>query len=151
MHLLIQRVKQAKVWVEGQDEDKACRIERGLLIFIGLEKGDGLSQVKAAVQKLLGLRVFEDKAKKINLSAESIKGSYLVISQFTLCANFKKGKRPSFEQAMPPENACKLYESFCHLLQKESGCDVQQGFFGEHMEVKLLNDGPFTFALHFGP
>lgn len=143
MRAVIQRVKEASVDVEGYTIGK---IADGLLVLLGVEAGDEETDLKYIYQKTTGLRVFHDEAGKMNLSVSDVGGELLVVSQFTLLGDVRKGKRPSFTASAEPEKARKLYEAFCDLARKD-GFSVATGEFGAHMEVKLLNDGPVTILL----
>ena len=143
MKAVVQRVKNASVTIE----DKLySSIEQGYLILFGAEKGDTKEQADWLANKVSVLRCFSDENGKMNLSIQDINGEMLIVSQFTLCADIKKGTRPSFDKAMEPEEAKELYEYFV-LKVKENNIPVQTGVFGAHMEVKLLNDGPVTFVI----
>lgn len=143
MRAVIQRVKEAFVAVEGCTIGK---IADGLLVLLGVEAGDEETDLKYIYQKTTGLRVFHDEAGKMNLSVSDVGGELLVVSQFTLLGDVRKGKRPSFTAGAEPEKARKLYEAFCDLARKD-GFSVATGEFGAHMEVQLLNDGPVTILL----
>jgi len=143
MKALIQRVKYASVKVEGESVGE---ISRGLLLFLGLEKGDGGLGSKKLLDKVLAYRVFPDEQGKMNLSLKDISGELLIISQFTLVANTKKGLRPSFSEGAAPEQGKILYEGFVKLALA-SGLKVATGEYGADMAVELLNDGPVTFML----
>ncbi len=148
MRFVIQRVKQAKVSVEGQTIGK---IEQGFLVLAGISNADieGDSPEKTAdkmVKKLLGLRIFSDEDDKTNLDLKTVAGQLLIISQFTLYADCRKGNRPSFTNAAPPEAAKALYEYILKKCRQEIPI-VESGSFGAHMEVTLTNDGPFTIIL----
>lgn len=140
MRAVVQRVSQASVTVAGQITGQ---IERGLLVLLGVGQGDGEREVDWMAEKLVGLRIFEDQAGKMNRSLADIGGSMLVVSQFTLYGDCKKGRRPSFIDAAPPELAEQLYESFVAAVRSR-GIDVATGRFREHMHVALVNDGPVT-------
>ena len=143
MKLVIQRVKNASVEV---DQNIVGEIDKGFLVLIGIKTGDTKEQADYLVKKLCKLRVFTDENDKMNLSLKDIRGEILVISQFTLYADCKKGNRPSFTDAGKPEHANKLYEYFIEEVKKyEIG--VQHGIFGAHMKVSLTNDGPVTIIL----
>lgn len=144
MKACIQRVSFASVKVDGEIVGK---IEQGLLILLGVVKEDTREQAELLAQKTANLRIFCDQNDKINLSLLDIEGGALAISQFTLCANTKKGNRPFFEYAMEPSGACELYEYFCECLEKCGVKCVQKGVFGANMAVELLNDGPVTINL----
>lgn len=143
MRAVIQRVKEASVAVEGRTIGK---IAEGLLVLLGVEAGDEETDLKYIYQKTTGLRIFQDEDGKMNLSVSDVGGELLVVSQFTLLGDVRKGKRPSFTASAEPEKARKLYEAFCDLA-REDGFSVATGEFGAHMEVKLLNDGPVTILL----
>ena len=143
MRAVIQRVKEASVAVEGRTIGK---IAEGLLVLLGVEAGDEETDLKYIDQKTTGLRIFQDEDGKMNLSVSDVGGELLVVSQFTLLGDVRKGKRPSFTASAEPEKARKLYEAFCDLA-REDGFSVATGEFGAHMEVKLLNDGPVTILL----
>jgi D-tyrosyl-tRNA(Tyr) deacylase len=141
---LLQRVLDASVSVDGSVHSS---IGRGLLILLGVSTSDADAQVEALARKVAGLRIFDDAAGKTNLSCEDVGGEYLVVSQFTLCADLSKGKRPSFEAAMRPPESQRLYERFCTRLAELSGRPVRTGLFGASMVVSLRNDGPATYGL----
>lgn len=143
MKLVIQRVKYAGVDVEGRE---VSRIGEGLLILIGISKEDDGTQIEWLAKKAVELRIFEDEQKKINLSLKDIDGEILLVSQFTLYGNCKKGRRPDFLDAAQPEKAEKMYLDFAEAL-KQNGIIPKLGEFGEHMNITLLNDGPVTIIL----
>lgn len=143
MKAVVQRVKSACVEVDGQTVG-SC--ERGFLILLGVAQDDGLQQAERLWSKILKLRIFDDAAGKANLSLTDIDGQVLVVSQFTLLANCKRGNRPSFTQAAPPDQARQLYETFVDLARKDV-LHVGTGVFGAMMDVSLVNDGPFTICL----
>ncbi len=143
MKAVIQRVTSASVTVEGE---VGGQIGQGILILLGVEKGDAEPQADWLVEKICGLRIFSDDAGKMNLSAQDIGGSLLVVSQFTLAGNCTKGKRPSFDTAAPADEGKRLYEYFVSAV-KQTGVPVETGIFQADMQVSLVNDGPVTFIL----
>lgn len=143
MKLVIQRVANAQVEV---DEKTVGKINKGYLVLFGVKEGDTIKQADALADKLCKLRVFEDENEKMNLSINDIDGELLIVSQFTLYANCKKGNRPSFVEAMKPKEANEIYEYFVEKC-KEKVRKVEKGVFGAHMKVSLLNDGPVTIVL----
>ncbi len=143
MRALIQRVAQAKVEVDQQCIGK---IDQGLLVFIGVEKGDRAEDADRLLKKLLAYRIFADAEDKMNLSVTDIKGGLLLVSQFTLAANTQKGLRPSFSSAAPPAEGEALYNYFVEQARNLHPV-VATGRFGADMKVELLNDGPLTFLL----
>jgi D-tyrosyl-tRNA(Tyr) deacylase len=146
MRAVVQRVSRAEVRVEGAI---AGSVGRGLLVLLGVAAGDGEEEARFLAGKVAGLRVFDDSAGKMNLSVAEVGGGVLVVSQFTLLADVRKGNRPSFGGAAPPEDAKALYQRFCALL-REKGLEVAAGVFRAHMEVELVNDGPVTILLDSG-
>ncbi len=142
---LIQRVKKASVRIDSQ---LYSQINEGILIFLGVEKGDEKSNADKLAEKLVKLRIFEDENGKMNKSVQDINGSILVVSQFTLAGDCKKGTRPSFDKAELPQKANELYEYFISKL-KSMNIPTQTGSFGAMMDVELINDGPVTFMLEF--
>ena len=142
MIALLQRVSRSSVRVDGEE---IARIGKGLNILLGILKGDGEEEIEKLCRKIVTLRIFPDELGRMNRSIEEIGGEVLVISQFTLAGNLRKGRRPSFDNAMPPGEAKELYELFCQRLS--SSVPVQTGRFGAMMEVEILNDGPGTFIL----
>lgn len=143
MRALIQRVSRAEVRV---DNEVVGAISKGILVLLGAGHGDGQSEVEYLVNKICGLRIFEDDAGKMNLSVEDVGGSLLVVSQFTLYGNTRKGRRPSFVDALEPNAAAALVERFIELARGR-GMTVASGVFGAHMEVELVNDGPVTLMI----
>lgn len=144
MRALLQRVLDASVGIEGAVHSS---INRGLLILLGVTTTDGEAQVEALAKKIAGLRVFDDAQGKTNLSCEDIGGEFLVVSQFTLCADLSKGKRPGFELAMRQPGSEQLYLKFCERLAALTARPVKTGKFGASMVVSLRNDGPATYWL----
>lgn len=143
MKVVVQRVTQAEVSCEGF---APSHIEKGFLALVGIMQGDDEEACKRIAKKLCGLRIFEDENGKTSLSLNDVGGSLLIVSQFTLCADCKKGYRPSFSSAAPPDEARRLFD----LFTDECGSyinDVKTGFFGGDMKVSLVNDGPFTIVL----
>jgi D-tyrosyl-tRNA(Tyr) deacylase len=148
MRVLLQRVSRAEVRVvEGKGEPRATgRIGRGFVVLVGFTHPDDVEQLEWMADKVLGLRVFADADDKMNLALAEVGGSLLVVSQFTLYGDARKGRRPSFIDAARPETAIPLYERFVALL-RERGATVETGEFGAMMEVELVNDGPVTLWL----
>lgn len=144
MRALIQRVKNAKVTVEEKVEGE---ISQGYLIFLGVASEDTKKDCERLADKIAGLRIFSDENDKINLSLKDVSGEILVVSQFTLYADCRKGNRPSFVNAAKPELAEELYEYFVKICKERITERVETGVFGADMKVELLNDGPFTVLL----
>ena len=140
---VIQRVANASVSVDGSI---ISLINKGLLVLAGIEKGDTSADIEYSVKKITELRIFEDDAGKMNLSVIDVSGEILAVSQFTLLGNVQKGRRPGFDNAMPPETAKTMFDDFVKMLSK-SISTVKTGSFGAHMEVSLINDGPVTFVI----
>ena len=143
MKAVIQRVRSASVSIDGKE---ISIINKGLLVLIGVEKDDSSEDLDYLVKKTVGLRIFKDENVNMNLSISHVGGEVLVVSQFTLCADTHKGRRPSFIHAAPPEMAENMYQKFCEKLGAE-GIPVQTGKFGTMMDVELVNDGPVTIIL----
>ena len=143
MKVLIQRVKRASVTIDNKLYSK---IDKGILALVGIEKSDTIEQVQKMAKKLSGLRIFPDENDKMNRSILDIHGEMLIVSQFTLCGDCKKGTRPSFEKSAAPDIANKLYEDFVKEIQNY-GIKTETGVFGAMMDVELINDGPVTFML----
>ena len=144
MRFVIQRVSRASVTVEGK---QIGAIEQGFLVFIGVCQEDTREIADKMIKKLIGLRIFSDSEDKINLSLQDVDGSLLLISQFTLYANCRKGNRPSFTEAGKPDFANEMYEYIISECKKQIP-NVQTGIFGAAMKISLVNDGPFTIILN---
>jgi len=145
MRVIIQRVSKASVTIENKIK---CKIDKGLLILLGIEDADGFEDIEWLCGKISKLRIFGDENGAMNLSIKEIlDGDLLVVSQFTLHASTKKGNRPSFIKAAKPEIAIPLYEKFILQLEKDLGKKVQSGNFGAYMKVELINDGPVTISI----
>ncbi len=142
---LIQRVSQASVDVDNQ---QISAIGKGILLLLGVEKEDSAEQVEKLAQKICQYRIFSDEDGKMNLNVQQVGGSVLVVSQFTLVADTKKGNRPGFSRGASPEHGEKIYQNVIAALQGK-GVDVQTGQFGADMQVSLVNDGPVTFQFQF--
>ena len=143
MRACVQRVSQASVTV---DRDVISRIDTGFLVLVGVEKEDSDSDVRYLADKLLGLRIFDDDDGKMNRSIADVRGAMLIVSQFTLCGDVRKGRRPSFIDAAEPEEGERLYESLVRRI-REAGIETQTGRFRTHMNVALVNDGPVTILI----
>jgi D-tyrosyl-tRNA(Tyr) deacylase len=143
MKVLIQRVKQASVIVNKQE---VASINHGLLLFVGICKDDDDAVIKKMAHKVANIRLFSDENDKMNLNINQVNGEILSVSQFTLCANHKKGNRPSFDLAKNPVDAKAMFEDFNSYL-KEHDVQIQSGVFQEHMNVMINNDGPVTIHL----
>ena len=143
MRLVVQKVSQSSVKIEGEI---VGAIDNGYMVLVGITNGDDELLVEKMVDKLVNLRIFEDENDKLNLSLLDVGGSVLSISQFTLYANCKKGRRPSFIDAAKPDISSPLYDFFNKKLE-EKGINVERGVFGAMMEVSLINDGPVTIIL----
>jgi D-aminoacyl-tRNA deacylase len=141
MRAVIQRVTRATVAI---DQQTVSRIGRGLLVLVAVEPADSHEDIGWLAGKVARLRIFGDDQGAMNRSVQEIDGDVLVVSQFTLFASTRKGNRPSFMNAAPPDQANRLYEQFCEQLELETAKKVQRGVFGADMEVELLNDGPVT-------
>ena len=144
MRAVIQRVSEASVTVDGHVTGS---IQTGLLILLGVAPTDTEAQCQWMAKKLAHLRIFEDAQGKMNLSLLDTEGGALVVSQFTLYGDTRKGRRPNFMGAAPPAIANPLYERFCAVLETQGVSRVERGVFGAHMDVRLLNDGPVTLVL----
>jgi D-tyrosyl-tRNA(Tyr) deacylase len=144
MKLVIQRVSQASVRINGEVH---ARINKGLLLFIGIEEKDDTNDADYLASKCVSMRIFEDQEKKMNLSLTDISGDLLIVSQFTLHASTKKGNRPSFMKAAKPEAAIPLYEYFIDKMKSSINRKIKTGIFGAYMEIDLINDGPVTILM----
>lgn len=144
MRAVIQRVTHAAVKV---DQQVTGQIQKGLLVFVGIEDADTAEDLEWLSNKITNLRIFDDEAGVMNCSVKEINGDILLISQFTLHASTKKGNRPSYIKASKPEIAIPIYEKMILQLQKDLGKNIQTGVFGADMKVELLNDGPVTIVI----
>ena len=144
MRVVIQRVSEASVTIEGKVKSA---ILKGLLVLVGFESSDTDEDIDWTCKKIIQLRIFDDPNGVMNLSVKEIYGEILVVSQFTLHAKTKKGNRPSYIQAAPPEISVPLYNLFVKILSENLGSEVQTGEFGAHMMVGLVNDGPVTIII----
>ncbi len=147
MRLVLQRVSEARVEVEGRTVGE---IGRGLLVLVGAESGDTAAQAEEAARRVVGLRIFEDAAGKMNLAIGDVGGAILAVSQFTVLADLSRGRRPGFEKALRPEAAKPVYEHFCAAAEI-AGIRVERGIFGAYMKVSLVNAGPATFVVDVKP
>ena len=149
---LVQRVLEAQVRICDEDGIWApvASIEHGLLVLVGVERGDNAGQADALVQRLLNFRVFDDEQGRMNLDVGEVGGELMIVSQFTLAADTRKGRRPGFSTAAPPEQALPLFDHLVAAIRARHP-DIQTGRFGEHMRVSLVNDGPVTFRLDVPP
>lgn len=144
MRLVIQRVSEASVTIEGK---KKSQIEQGLLILIGIAEDDSSEDIDWLVKKVLNMRIFDDENGVMNKSVNDVNGDIIVVSQFTLMASCKKGNRPSYIKAARPEISIPLYEEFCFKMSGALGKEVGTGTFGADMKVALINDGPVTICI----
>lgn len=144
MKTVIQRVSSASVTI---DSKVVADIQKGLLVLVGIEDADNQEDINWLTAKIANIRIFEDENQVMNLSVKDVDGDVIVVSQFTLHANTKKGNRPSYIKASKPEVAIPLYENFVNTLELELGKKVQTGVFGADMEVGLINDGPVTIVI----
>ena len=144
MKTVIQRVSSASVTI---DSELVANIDNGLLVLVGIEDADSQEDINWLTAKIANIRIFEDENQVMNLSIKDTEGDIIVVSQFTLHANTKKGNRPSYIKASKPDVAIPFYESFVQQLEKELGKKVQTGVFGADMKVSLINDGPVTIVI----
>ena len=144
MRIVLQRVKNASVTVDGE---RISEIGPGLLLLVGIASGDDESAADWLVEKVAGLRIFADESGRMNLGVRETGGEILAVSQFTLFADTRKGRRPSFVEAAPPEKAEPLFDYFCERLRAAGAATVETGRFGATMDVALTNDGPVTIIL----
>jgi D-tyrosyl-tRNA(Tyr) deacylase len=144
LRVVLQRVKEASVTVAGEE---ISSIEQGLLLLVGVATGDGEPEADWLAEKVAGLRIMADEEGKMNLSIRDTGGAVLAVSQFTLLADTRKGKRPSFVGAAPPDEATRLFDYFCEGLRTAGITRVETGRFGAMMDVALVNDGPVTIVL----
>lgn len=147
MRVVLQRVRRASVTVGGE---RIGAIDRGYLLLVGIGAGDTEGETERMAEKIVNLRLFPDDQGKTNLALGDVRGQILVVSQFTLYADTRKGRRPSWVDAAPPETAAHLVAAFSDALEAR-GVTVRRGEFGAHMDVELLNDGPFTLVLEGDP
>ncbi len=143
MKAVWQRVARASVSVDGKE---VASIGRGCLVFVGVEKDDTEKDVQFMADKCMNLRVFSDDANRLNLSIRDVGGEMLIVSQFTLCGNCRKGRRPSFVNAAPPDMGRKFYDLLCDTIEQQ-GIPVKRGIFQADMKVMLVNDGPVTLII----
>jgi D-aminoacyl-tRNA deacylase len=144
LRIVLQRVKEASVTVEG---DRISAIGPGLLLLVGVARGDGEPEAEWLAEKIAGLRIVGDEEGKMNRSVKDTDGAVLAVSQFTLLADTRKGRRPSFVEAAPPDEATRLFDYFCERLRTAGVTRVEKGRFGAMMDVALVNDGPVTIVL----
>jgi len=144
MKIVVQRAKNAKVFVDGE---VIGAIDKGLMLLVGITHEDTVEEAKYCAKKIANLRIFEDEEQKLNLSVKDIGGNILSVSQFTLYGNTEKGNRPSFIEAARPEFAEPLYLEFNNILRSEYDLQVETGIFGAMMEIEFTNDGPVTLVV----
>ena len=147
MKMVIQRVSRAEVRVKGE---VVGRIGAGLAVLVGLERGDGEQQIERAARRLATLRIFSDDEGRMNRGLDEVGGAVLAVSQFTLAGSIRKGRRPSFDRALPGDAAEPVFDRFLELLREE-GVTVETGVFGAMMDVELINDGPVTLIWEDAP
>jgi len=144
MKIVLQRVSEARVLV---DDVQTGTIEQGLMLLVGIHEDDDRQQMEWLADKIVKLRVFDDKDGKMNLSVQEVEGEILVVPQFTLYGDYESGNRPSYFEAAGPDKAKKLYQEMVEYLQDNSDLNVETGEFGAHMDVQLRNDGPVTLVM----
>ncbi|MEC7548571.1 MAG: D-aminoacyl-tRNA deacylase [Bacteroidota bacterium] len=144
MRAVIQRVSYARLFI---DDEVYSKINKGLLILIGVENNDRINDIKWLAKKICEMRIFSDSNKKLNLSVRDILGEIMVVSQFTLLASTKKGNRPSYIKALKPKEAIKVYNNFIAELEKTFMKKIKTGLFGKEMKIELENDGPVTIII----
>ncbi|UCH85821.1 MAG: D-tyrosyl-tRNA(Tyr) deacylase [Candidatus Latescibacterota bacterium] len=144
MRAVIQRVSRASVSVDGE---RIGAIDRGFLVLVGFTGTDTEDVIRWMARKIISLRVFEDEDGKMNRDLRAVGGRVLVVSQFTLYGDCRKGKRPGFDKSAPPDAAATMYDFFVQVLRDEAGFEIEAGEFQAHMDVDLVNDGPVTFIL----
>ncbi|MBT9130113.1 MAG: D-aminoacyl-tRNA deacylase [candidate division WS2 bacterium] len=145
MRVVVQRVKSASVIVEGQ---VVSEIARGILVFVSIEEGDEEKDLSYIAQKVLNLRIFENDLGKFDKSVLEIDGEILVVSQFTISGDVRKGRRPDFTRALSPDKSIPLYEDFIRIIKNNYSSEkIQEGVFQAHMDVQLINDGPVTILI----
>lgn len=147
MRALVQRVSSCAVRVSGRE---VSRIGKGLLVLLGVSRSDGQAEVEYVAKKVIHLRMFNDREGRMNLSLREVGGEIMVVSQFTLYGDARRGRRPSYTEAAPPQLAEELYEAVCEAFARQ-GFKPARGVFGAHMEVELINDGPVTLLLESPP
>ncbi len=147
MKVVLQRIKKASVEIGGEVH---CRVDQGVCLLVGVEKGDSLDDVHRVANKIVDLRIFPDSEGKMNLSLLDTKGKVLAVSPFTLAGSVSKGRRPSFDKAEESERAERIFDSFVQKIE-ERGLEVKKGVFGALMDVYLVNEGPVTFILSSSP
>ena len=144
MIIVVQRCSEAKVTVNNKI---ISQIKSGLMVLVGITKGDGFSDADKVVDKIINLRIFNDEKNKMNLSVLNINGSVMVVSQFTLCGDTRKGRRPSFINAENPDRGLEIYDHMVNRL-KDKGLNTVTGEFGAMMDIELVNEGPATFIIN---